>query len=110
MVGYPENGPLAIAPARLGSTGGATTEDSYGNGPLRRSLTALRGEVLSGNSGGPVIDGSGQVLTTVFASTDSKQPGGYGVPERGRQQRRRKLWRARSTPGPARADWANYHW
>ena len=80
VVGYPANGPLAISPARLGSTGGATTEDSYGNGPLRRSLTALRGEVLSGNSGGPVIDGSGQVLTTVFASTESKQPGGYGVP------------------------------
>jgi len=80
IVGFPENGPLSIAPARLGTTATTTTEDSYGNGPLTRSLTALRGEVLSGNSGGPVIDGQGRVLTTVFASTVSKDPGGYGIP------------------------------
>lgn len=80
IIGYPENGPLAIAPARLGTTGTAATDDSYGNGPLRRRLTALRGDVRSGNSGGPVVDGSGRVLTTIFASTVSKQAGGYGVP------------------------------
>lgn len=80
IVGFPENGPLAVSPARLGATETTTTEDSYGNGPLTRSLTALRGEVLSGNSGGPVIDGQGQVLTTVFASTVLKQAGGYGIP------------------------------
>ena len=80
IVGFPENGPLTIAAARLGSTETTTTEDSYGNGPLTRSLTALRGEVLSGNSGGPVLDGQGRVLTTVFASTISKVPGGYGIP------------------------------
>ena len=80
IVGYPENGPLSIVPARLGTTETTTTEDSYGNGPLTRSLTAFRGEVLSGNSGGPVIDGQGRVLTTVFASTVSKEAGGYGIP------------------------------
>ena len=80
IVGFPENGPLSIVPARLGTTETTTTEDSYGNGPLTRSLTAFRGQVLSGNSGGPVIDGRGRVLTTIFASTVSKQPGGYGIP------------------------------
>ncbi len=80
IVGFPENGPLAIAPARLGATETTTTEDSYGNGPLTRSLTSFRGEVLSGNSGGPMIDGLGRVLTTVFAATVSKEPGGYGIP------------------------------
>jgi S1-C subfamily serine protease len=45
-----------------------------------RQLTALRGEVRSGNSGGPMVDGAGRVLTTVFASTTSGKPGGYGIP------------------------------
>ena len=27
-----------------------------------------------------MVDGQGRVLTTVFASTISRQPGGYGIP------------------------------
>lgn len=80
VIGYPENGPPALSAARLGTTGSAESEDSYGRGPLRRELTSLRGEIRSGNSGGPMVDRDGRVLTTVFASTVSKSPGGYGVP------------------------------
>jgi S1-C subfamily serine protease len=36
--------------------------------------------VRPGNSGGPVVDGRGRVVTTVFASTRSGPQGGYGVP------------------------------
>jgi S1-C subfamily serine protease len=43
-------------------------------------VTPLRGRVRSGNSGGPVVDAQGRVLTTVFAATTSGQRGGYGVP------------------------------
>jgi S1-C subfamily serine protease len=44
-------------------------------------MTPFRGQVRSGNSGGPVVDGSGHVLTTVFASAKGKgPPGGLGVP------------------------------
>jgi S1-C subfamily serine protease len=82
VVGYPGNGPLTIRPARLGATSTVTTQDSYGRGPLQRRVTALRGSVRSGNSGGPVIDGKGRVLTTVFAATTGGGPrGGYGVPD-----------------------------
>jgi hypothetical protein len=80
ILGYPENGPFTVAPARLGETGPVRSEDSYGRGPLLRELTALRGEVRGGNSGGPVVDGAGRVLTTVFASTTGGRPGGYGIP------------------------------
>jgi uncharacterized membrane protein required for colicin V production len=82
VVGYPGNGPLTIRAARLGATSTVVSEDSYGRGPVRRRVTALRGTVKSGNSGGPVIDGRGRVLTTVFASTTGGGPrGGYGVPD-----------------------------
>ena len=101
VLGYPENGPFAIAPARLGVTETAISEDSYGRGPLRRELTRLRGEVRSGNSGGPIVDGDGRVLTTVFASTTEGRPGGYGVPNERRRGRASTRRRARSRRGPS---------
>jgi S1-C subfamily serine protease len=81
VLGYPENGPFAVAPARLGTTAPVTSQDSYGRGPIRREMTSFRGAVRSGNSGGPVVDGGGRVLTTVFgAEQGGKPPGGLGVP------------------------------
>ena len=56
VLGYPENGPLTISPARVGSTGEVISQDSYGRGPVRRRMTPFRGEVRSGNSGGPAVD------------------------------------------------------
>jgi len=80
VLGFPENGPFKVTPARLGATTSVISEDAYGHGPVMRLLTALRGEVHSGNSGGPLLDGAGRVLTTVFAATTTGRPGGYGVP------------------------------
>jgi S1-C subfamily serine protease len=80
VLGYPENGPFTIAPARVGVTGPVVTQDSYGRGPITRQLTALRGEVRSGNSGGPLVDGDGKVMGTVFAATTQGKAGGYAVP------------------------------
>ena len=34
VLGYPENGPFTIAPARVGATGPVVTQDSYGRGPI----------------------------------------------------------------------------
>jgi S1-C subfamily serine protease len=82
VIGYPENGPLDIEPARIGPTIVALSQDAYGRGPLRRKITTLRGLVRSGNSGGPVVDGAGRVLTTVFASSVARgEKAGYGVPD-----------------------------
>lgn len=82
-LGYPENGPLALTPARLGVTTRVQSQDSYGRGPVRRPMTTFRGRVRRGNSGGPVVDSAGQVLTTVFAaSRNDRPPSGLGVPNR----------------------------
>jgi S1-C subfamily serine protease len=80
VLGYPENGPYALAPARLGETNSVLSEDSYGRGPIRRPISFLRGSVRSGNSGGPLVNPRGQVLGTVFAATTTGPPGGFAVP------------------------------
>lgn len=80
ILGYPLDGPFDAEPGRIGATAPVSTVDAYGHGPLTRLLTSVRGLIRPGNSGGPVIDASGQVLTTVFAaSTTPGPPGGYGV-------------------------------
>jgi S1-C subfamily serine protease len=81
VLGYPENGPYSVAPARLGETRDTISEDSYGRGPIRRPIVSLRGSVRSGNSGGPIVDTRGRVMGTVFAATTSGTPGGFAVPD-----------------------------
>jgi S1-C subfamily serine protease len=81
VLGYPENGPYSVAPARLGETRDTISEDSYGRGPIRRPIVSLRGSVRSGNSGGPVVDTRGRAMGTVFAATTSGTPGGFAVPD-----------------------------
>lgn len=80
VLGYPENGPYTLEPARVGETRATISEDSYGNGPVERTITALSGAVRSGNSGGPLVDGDGRVVGTVFAATTSGPHGGFAIP------------------------------
>jgi hypothetical protein len=82
ILGFPENGPYDMQPGRLGQTSEILTQDAYGRGPVRRRITSLRGLVRSGNSGGPMVDGQGRVVTTIFAATvaDGGQ-NGFGVPD-----------------------------
>jgi S1-C subfamily serine protease len=79
IVGYPLNGPLEAAAGRIGSTATVLAQDAYGRGPTRRLVTSLSGKVQHGNSGGPAVDASGAVQSTVFAAR-SVASGGYGVP------------------------------
>jgi S1-C subfamily serine protease len=82
ILGFPENGSYDLQPGRLGVTATATTQDAYGRGPVRRRITTLRGLVRHGNSGGPMVDGSGRVVTTIFASAQSgSAEQGFGVPD-----------------------------
>ena len=82
ILGFPENGPFDVQPGRLGQTQTVTTQDAYGRGPVRRRITSVRGLVRSGNSGGPMVDGRGRVVATIFAATvgDNGRTG-FGVPD-----------------------------
>ncbi len=79
--GYPLAGPFQIRPARIGQTRVVLSQDAYGRGPVRRRITAFRGKVQPGNSGGPIVDAAGRVSATVFAESVGGGPqGGYAVP------------------------------
>jgi len=81
ILGFPENGPYDVEPGRLGRTSTVVSQDAYGRGPVRRSITSLRGLVRSGNSGGPMVDDAGRVVTTIFAATVADGGrSGFGVP------------------------------
>ena len=80
ILGYPQDGPFAAEPGRIGQTQRVEADDAYGRGPVVRALTPLRGLVRPGNSGGPMVDRDGLVLTPVFAAPTRPGPsGGYGV-------------------------------
>ena len=72
ILGYPYGGPLDAEPGRVGGTSRAITGDAYGNGPVSRYVTSIRGEANPGNSGGPAVNREGEVVGTIFASA------GYG--------------------------------
>jgi S1-C subfamily serine protease len=82
ILGYPLDGPFDKEPGRIGQAEVVSTEDAYGNGPVLRSITPLRGRVRPGNSGGPMIDARGQVVATVFAAITGSPSGqgGFAVP------------------------------
>jgi S1-C subfamily serine protease len=80
ILGYPLDGPFAAEPGRVGQTETVSTENAYGVGHIERTITALRGVVRPGNSGGPLLDGHGRVVATVFAAlTGTARPGGFAI-------------------------------
>lgn len=81
ILGYPLDGAFDAEPGRIGQTESVRTQNAYGEGHIQRSITPLRGRVRPGNSGGPMVDSSGRVVATVFASiTGTPRAGGFAVP------------------------------
>ncbi|HLY50971.1 MAG TPA: MarP family serine protease [Solirubrobacteraceae bacterium] len=79
ILGYPEDGPFNVEPARIADTVLTTTQDAYGNGPVLRKIEPLRGIVRPGNSGGPLVNAAGDVVGTVFAAINGPTGGSRGL-------------------------------
>ena len=82
VIGFPENGPLDIEPARTGTTQRVISSDAYDSGPVERVVTSFRVYVRPGNSGGPAVNEYGRVVSTIFASRAGSDNSGYGIPSR----------------------------
>ena len=73
ILGFPLNGPVRRARRRAsGRRSAVRSQDAYGRGPVERRMTALRGLVRSGNSGGPVVDGDGRVRDDGLRRDDAR--------------------------------------
>jgi S1-C subfamily serine protease len=80
VIGFPENGPLDVQPGRTGDTRRVLSGNAYNQGPVEREVTSFLVNVRSGNSGGPAVNGNGQVVSTIFASRADSGESGYGIP------------------------------
>ena len=68
VAGFPEGGPYDSAPARIRDSITARGDDIYGKSGVKREVYSFRGNVQHGNSGGPLLTPTGEVLGMVFAS------------------------------------------
>jgi S1-C subfamily serine protease len=76
VLGYPQDGPFDVRPARLRDRERISGQDIYGRQSVERDIYTIRSVVRAGNSGGPLIDTRGRVLGIVFASAlDSADTG-----------------------------------
>ena len=55
VLGYPQDGPYDVQPARIRSEQRLRSPNIYGDGAVIREVFSLRGRILPGNSGGPIV-------------------------------------------------------
>lgn len=79
ITGYPGGGPLYVGSARIRDRSVITGPDFRESTTVQREVYSLRGDVRSGNSGGPLLDGDGTVLGVVFASAVDDPTTGYAL-------------------------------
>ncbi|GLY14148.1 MarP family serine protease [Kineosporia rhizophila] len=79
VVGFPNDGPFKVSPARVRSIVRASGEDIYGNEGAIREVYSLYVKVRPGNSGGPVLDPAGNVVGVVFAKSLDDPNTGYAL-------------------------------
>lgn len=76
VIGYPLDGPYTASAARVREQINLRGPDIYNASTVVRDVYTVRAIVRSGNSGGPLLDESGQVLGMVFgAAVDDEETG-----------------------------------
>jgi S1-C subfamily serine protease len=79
LLGYPRNGSLTSTAGTAGDPRTVIAPDAYERRARPRIVIPLRGRVLPGESGGPVVDRRGSVVAMIFGGTRNGH-GGYAVP------------------------------
>lgn len=79
VLGYPQDGPYDVQPARIRSEQRLRSPNIYGDGAVIREVFSLRGRILPGNSGGPIVSSGGEVVGVVFAASVTDPDTGYAL-------------------------------
>jgi S1-C subfamily serine protease len=79
VLGYPNDGPYDVQPARIRGEQRLRSPDIYGDGTVLREVYSIRSLVRPGNSGGPLVSMDGDVLGVIFAASVSDRDTGYAL-------------------------------
>jgi S1-C subfamily serine protease len=79
IVGYPEDGPFFVGPARVRDRLDVRGPDIYNEHTVTREAYTLYGDVRSGNSGGPLLAPDGRVYGVIFAAAVDKANTGFAL-------------------------------
>ena len=79
VLGFPQSGPYRVEPARVRTMVRAVGDDIYGSAGVERDVYAIRGTVLPGNSGGPLMRPDGLVLGMVFGADEEAESTGFAL-------------------------------
>lgn len=77
VLGYPLDGPYTATPARVRERITLRGPDIYERKTVRRDVYTVRGQIRSGNSGGPMIAPDGDVLGVVFGASVQEPDTGF---------------------------------
>ncbi|NRQ34161.1 MarP family serine protease [Nonomuraea sp. NN258] len=77
IAGFPKGKGFTAVAARIGGRLEADGPDIYRGSNVRRNVYQIRGEVLPGNSGGPLLTVGGRVYGVIFAAAINEKDTGY---------------------------------
>ncbi|MDQ3988168.1 MAG: MarP family serine protease [Actinomycetota bacterium] len=79
VLGYPLDGPYTPSAGRVRDQIPLRGPDIYGSSTVTREVYTVRAQVRSGNSGGPLVDTSGQVRGLVFGAAVDDDDTGFAL-------------------------------
>jgi len=79
VIGYPGGGQEQVVSAAVSGTESARGYNIYGDTLVTRDLEVLAAQVIPGNSGGPIVNDSGQIIGVVFAASTTEANVGYAL-------------------------------
>lgn len=79
VAGFPGGGDFVASPARIRAEISARGDDIYGRSGVVREVYSFRGQVVPGDSGGPLLTPSGRVFGVVFAADLGEADTGYAI-------------------------------